>query len=261
MSVDTKVITAVAGHLRQAAETGVAIPPIRDELGDGGVAAAYAVQQANTDYYVKNGRRLVGRKIGLTSVSVQKQLGVDSPDFGMLFADMALYDGEEVKLGKVLQPKVEDPVVGCGVYRVVSTKRLKQHELAILRLLNLGMTNQEIANELAITVTATKWRVSQIFLKLDVRNRIEAAAHTRLQLGLSATEGELPPAGPMPERLREMEIAILRSVNLGMTTQEIASNLNLTAGTVKWRMSQIFGKLQVRNRIQALARARQREWL
>ena len=110
MSVDTKVITAVAGRLRQAAETGVAIPPIRDELGDGGVAAAYAVQQANTDYYVKNGRRLVGRKIGLTSVSVQKQLGVDSPDFGMLFADMALYDGEEVKLGKVLQPKVEAEV-------------------------------------------------------------------------------------------------------------------------------------------------------
>jgi len=110
MSVDTKVITAVAGRLRQAAETGVAIPPIRDELGDGGVAAAYAVQQANTDYHVKNGRRLVGRKIGLTSVSVQKQLGVDSPDFGMLFADMALYDGEEVKLGKVLQPKVEAEV-------------------------------------------------------------------------------------------------------------------------------------------------------
>ena len=62
--------------------------------------AAYAVQQANTDHYLKQGRRLVGRKIGLTSKSVQKQLGVDSPDFGMLFADMALYDGEEVALGK-----------------------------------------------------------------------------------------------------------------------------------------------------------------
>ena len=38
---------------------------------------------------------------------MQKQLGVDSPDFGMLFADMALGDGEEVALGKVMQPKVE----------------------------------------------------------------------------------------------------------------------------------------------------------
>ena len=107
MSTKPEVIKSVAERLRKAAETGNAIGPIREELAEGGVAAAYAVQQANTDYYLKQGRRLVGRKIGLTSKSVQKQLGVDSPDFGMLFADMALYDGEEVKLGKVLQPKVE----------------------------------------------------------------------------------------------------------------------------------------------------------
>ena len=107
MSVDTGVISAVAAQLRQAAESGQAIAPIRDQLSAGGVAAAYAVQKANTDHYLKQGRRLVGRKIGLTSIAVQKQLGVDSPDFGMLFADMALYDGQEVALGKVLQPKVE----------------------------------------------------------------------------------------------------------------------------------------------------------
>jgi 2-keto-4-pentenoate hydratase len=107
MTIEPKAIQNVAARLREAAETGQAITPIRDELTAGGVAAAYAVQQANTDYYLKQGRRLVGRKIGLTSKSVQQQLGVDSPDFGMLFADMALYDGEEVTLGKVLQPKVE----------------------------------------------------------------------------------------------------------------------------------------------------------
>ena len=110
MKVDAKKIQAVAARLRKAEETGVAIAPIRDDIAAGGVEAAYAVQKANTAHHLKKGRRLVGRKIGLTSKSVQKQLGVDSPDFGMLFADMALYDGEEVALGRVLQPKAEAEV-------------------------------------------------------------------------------------------------------------------------------------------------------
>lgn len=107
MKPDPKKVQAVAARLRKAAETGVAIPPIRDELAGGGVAAAYGVQKTNTAHYVKAGRRVVGRKIGLTSKSVQKQLGVDSPDFGMLFADMAVADGEEIAMSRVLQPKAE----------------------------------------------------------------------------------------------------------------------------------------------------------
>ena len=107
MTVDSGTITALAARLRKAHESGVATAPLRDDLAAGGIKAAYAVQQANTDHYLKQGRRLVGRKIGLTSKSVQKQLGVDSPDFGMLYADMALYDGEEVAANRVLQPKAE----------------------------------------------------------------------------------------------------------------------------------------------------------
>ena len=110
MALDTKTIEGVASRLRGAAESGNPIAPIRDELARGGVAAAYAVQNANTEHALKQGRRLVGRKIGLTSKSVQKQLGVDSPDFGMLFADMAFNDNEEVALNKVMQPKVEAEV-------------------------------------------------------------------------------------------------------------------------------------------------------
>lgn len=110
MAIDSRIIEDVAARLRGAAGGGNPIPPVRDELAPGGVQAAYAVQNVNTEHALARGRRLVGRKIGLTSKSVQKQLGVDSPDFGMLFADMALCDGEEVGPGKVMQPKVEAEV-------------------------------------------------------------------------------------------------------------------------------------------------------
>jgi LuxR family maltose regulon positive regulatory protein len=68
---------------------------------------------------------------------------------------------------------------------------------------------------------------------------------------------DLPPAGPLLEPLSKVELEILSLLNRGLTNQEIANRLGMTVGTTKWRMNQIFGKLQVRNRIEALARARQ----
>ena len=97
-----------AGALREAAASGTPCSPIRDILGDGATAAdAYAVQEINTAHGLAAGRRLVGRKIGLTSPAVQRQLGVGEPDYGMLFADMAYGEDEPIPPGAVLQPKVE----------------------------------------------------------------------------------------------------------------------------------------------------------
>jgi len=110
MNMDTVVLERLATSLRKAAQEGSPIPPVRDELAALGVDGAYAVQEINTRHSLDTGRRLTGRKIGLTSQSVQQQLGVDSPDFGMLFADMELAPDEVVSLGRVLQPKVEAEV-------------------------------------------------------------------------------------------------------------------------------------------------------
>ena len=107
MDVDATVIASIAARLREAQATGIPIPPVRDALASGGVDAAYAVQGANTRHALAAGQRLVGRKIGLTSKAVQVQLGVDSPDFGMLFDSMRVADRATIARGRVMQPKVE----------------------------------------------------------------------------------------------------------------------------------------------------------
>lgn len=109
-TIDPDVIGAVATRLADAYETFQPVAPVRDDLEAGGVAAAYAVQQAVARRWNAAGRRIVGRKIGLTSLVVQQQLGVDQPDFGALFAHMCLVDGEPVPAGAVLQPRVEAEV-------------------------------------------------------------------------------------------------------------------------------------------------------
>jgi 2-keto-4-pentenoate hydratase len=102
-------IDAWAERLRRAEALREPIAPLRDEMPADG-DTAYAVQQANVRHWQAQGRRVVGRKIGLTSLAVQKQLGVDPPDFGTLFADMVFGDDEDVPLVRTLQPKVEAEV-------------------------------------------------------------------------------------------------------------------------------------------------------
>ena len=108
MNADIKLTSESAAALLKAASTNrIPVAPLRDRLLHSNQDGAYAIQELNTLAGLAEGRRLVGRKIGLTSLAVQAQLGVDQPDFGMLFADMAVGDGELVTLGRLIQPKVE----------------------------------------------------------------------------------------------------------------------------------------------------------
>ncbi|WP_109524583.1 MULTISPECIES: 2-keto-4-pentenoate hydratase [Nocardia] len=96
-----------ADRLADAMRSGVPVSPVRDLIGRDDVALAYAVQQLGTARRLASGARLVGRKIGLTSPAVQKQLDVDQPDFGVLFADMDVTTTPVADRPVLLQPKVE----------------------------------------------------------------------------------------------------------------------------------------------------------
>jgi 2-keto-4-pentenoate hydratase len=98
----------VAHRILQAYETGIPIAPVRAEVP--GLAAAYAVQRATYDIWLKAGRKPAGHKIGLTSKAVQEQLGVGEPDYGTLFGDMILESGARIDANAVLQPRIEPEV-------------------------------------------------------------------------------------------------------------------------------------------------------
>ena len=103
-------VEEAAELLRQAEASGQPCPPVRTILPSGDLAAAYQVQKLNSELAVAAGRRISGKKIGLTSAAVQKQLGVDQPDYGVLFADMELPSGGSVPYTQVLQPRIEAEV-------------------------------------------------------------------------------------------------------------------------------------------------------
>lgn len=100
-------VNAAADRLLSAALTRTPCPPVRDLLPDSTVATGYAVQSVLTRSRLDAGRTVCGRKIGLTSSAVQAQLGVDQPDFGVLFDDMACSQHMPVDIGRLLQPRIE----------------------------------------------------------------------------------------------------------------------------------------------------------
>lgn len=76
----------------------------------------------------------------------------------------------------------------------------------------------------------------------------------------SPSKSERPPAAPaqpLPEPLTERELDVLRLIAAGHTNRQIADELFLTVNTVKSYAGQVYGKLQVRSRTQAIVRARE----
>lgn len=93
--------------LQEATRDRRALPPLRERWPGMTLDDAYAVQTAQLETALDAGRRLVGRKIGLTSTAMQQQLGVDQPDFGWVLDDMVYGPDAQVPVDRFIAPKVE----------------------------------------------------------------------------------------------------------------------------------------------------------
>jgi len=65
------------------------------------------VAEINTRIRQDSRRRIIGKKVGLTSNAMQIHLGVDQSDFGAPFDDMEFLNAEDVPIRRLIQPKVE----------------------------------------------------------------------------------------------------------------------------------------------------------
>ena len=68
---------------------------------------AYAVQGLVQGQKIRNGRRLIGHKVGLTSKAMQRSSQITEPDYGHLLDDMLLNDGARVPHANYCAPRVE----------------------------------------------------------------------------------------------------------------------------------------------------------
>jgi LuxR family transcriptional regulator, maltose regulon positive regulatory protein len=62
---------------------------------------------------------------------------------------------------------------------------------------------------------------------------------------------------PTPDSLNDRELEVLRLIANGSSNRQIAEELIFSIGTVKWYAHQIYSKLGVGSRTQAIARARE----
>jgi len=97
----------LADELDVAERDRVGIEPLIARHPDIDVVDAYEIQLINIRRKLDNGAKVVGHKVGLSSLAMQQMMGVDEPDYGHLLADMEVFEDVAVETSRYLIPRVE----------------------------------------------------------------------------------------------------------------------------------------------------------
>ncbi|ORV93459.1 2-keto-4-pentenoate hydratase [Mycobacterium interjectum] len=97
----------LAADLAQAERSREPIAPLTARYPDIDVVDAYEIQLINIRQRVAEGARVLGHKVGLSSLAMQQMMGVDEPDYGHLLDEMQVFEDTPVKAGRYLYPRVE----------------------------------------------------------------------------------------------------------------------------------------------------------
>jgi 2-keto-4-pentenoate hydratase len=105
--LDVAIRDELAADLAQAERSREPIAPLTAGYPDIDVVDAYEIQLINIRQRVAEGARVLGHKVGLSSLAMQQMMGVDEPDYGHLLDEMQVFEDTPVKAGRYLYPRVE----------------------------------------------------------------------------------------------------------------------------------------------------------
>jgi 2-keto-4-pentenoate hydratase len=97
----------LAADLAQAERSRQPIAPLTAAHPEIDVVDAYEIQLINIRQRVAEGARVVGHKVGLSSLAMQQMMGVDEPDYGHLLNEMQVFENKPVTAANYLYPRVE----------------------------------------------------------------------------------------------------------------------------------------------------------
>ncbi len=97
----------LAQELHASERSRQAIPQFSRRFPGMAIEDSYAIQRAWMDIKRKEGRTVIGHKIGLTSRAMQLASQITEPDYGTLLDDMLVRDGAEIEAARFLVPRFE----------------------------------------------------------------------------------------------------------------------------------------------------------
>jgi 2-oxo-hept-3-ene-1,7-dioate hydratase len=107
MTFPRPIVAELARRLDQAERSLEQVGHFSREYPGMTIADAYAVQQAWVDGKIGRGQRMIGHKIGLTSRAMQRAGNITEPDYGALLDGMLFREGQDVPIGRFIEPRVE----------------------------------------------------------------------------------------------------------------------------------------------------------
>ena len=157
-------IRDAAVRLRDAAKTRTPMRQLSLQYPDMDFDDAYAIQRAWGEIRYAEGRKLLGRKIGLTSRAMQQSVNITEPDHGLLLDDMFFEDGSTIALDQFIGVRIEVELAfvlgsnlrgpGCTIFDVLRATEYVTPALEILDS-RIQMSDPETGHQRTIVDTVS----------------------------------------------------------------------------------------------------------